>query len=152
MWDKGTRLVPISAGEVRILLLPFCLSREEMERIRRMADEYGYTVVVATSTAFALSRVREEARRKKDVPVRIVGVVCDGRAKKVALGLFLLKVRYMLKGALGLKRRKLILARVSINGGTTTMFGRRRCNVGKNTVPAGELEDALGGGRVFFVL
>ncbi|RMG60179.1 MAG: hypothetical protein D6713_03575 [Deltaproteobacteria bacterium] len=139
-------------GEVRILLLPFCLSRQEMEDIEELASERGYSVVVARSTAYALSRVREETRKERDVPVRIVGVVCDGRAKKVALGLFLLKVRDFFKKLVGVKRRPVYLARVSINGGTPSMFGRRLCNVGRNTVPREDLLEALEGGKVFFRL
>lgn len=138
--------------EVKILLLPFCLSREEMEKSRSIARDHGYEVIVATSTAFALSQVRNAAGLKKGSPVMIVGVVCDGRAKKVSIGLSLLKLRQFLKRILTGRTRKIYLSRVSINGGTRSMFGRRNCKVGENIVPMNELAMALAGKRVFLVL
>ena len=65
----------------KILLLPFCLSSGEQDASERMARESGYTVVVARSTARALAEVSRHAGRGSREPVRIVGVVCDGRAK-----------------------------------------------------------------------
>ena len=111
-------------GEIRILLLPFCLSRDEVSQISTIAKELNYRPIVATTTAFALSRVREEVGSRQSESVRIVGVVCDGRAKKVALGLFVLKARQLLKKMAGLKTRKILLARVSIDGGTRSKIGR----------------------------
>ena len=67
----------------RILLLPFCLSRDAQEKAEALAAEEGYAVVVARSTARALAEVRRQAGPGSGAPVRIVGVVCEGRAKKV---------------------------------------------------------------------
>lgn len=139
-------------GEIRILLLPFCLAKAEIQEISAVANNQGYRVIVATTTAFALSEVRKAARSRKWLSVRIVGVVCDGRAKKVALGLFLLKVRQVLKRLVLLSTREITLSRVTINGGSRSMFGRRSCDIGKNTVPREDLMEALDGGRNFFVL
>lgn len=138
--------------EIRILLLPFCLAKGELEEISSTAKEMGYSVIVSTSTAFALSEVRRVARSDKGLPVRIVGVVCDGRAKKVAVGLFLLKVRQVMKRIIVGKPRTITLSRVTINGGSRSMFGRRSCAVGNNTVPREDLFEALRGGRIFFIL
>ncbi|NIS74399.1 MAG: hypothetical protein GTO08_03805 [Deltaproteobacteria bacterium] len=138
--------------EIRILLLPFCLAKGELEEISSTAKEMGYSVIVSISTAFALSEVRRVARSDKGLPVRIVGVVCDGRAKKVAVGLFLLKVRQMMKRIIVGKPRTITLSRVTINGGSRSMFGRRSCDVGNNTVPREDLFEALRGGRIFFIL
>ncbi len=123
-----------------------------MEGINVLAEQHGFDLVVARSTTFALSQVRDAARRRRDNPVRIVGVVCDGRAKKVSLGLFLLKSRQTLKRILGFPTRRIILARVGIEGGTRSLFGRRQCNVGNNSVNRGDLLEALKGGKVFFLL
>jgi hypothetical protein len=143
---------PPDQREIRILLLPFCLAKEELQEISSVAKEMGYSVIVSTSTAFALSEVRRVARSHKGLPVRIVGVVCDGRAKKVAVGLFLLKVRQLMKRIIVGKPRTIVLSRVTINGGTSSMFGRRSCTVGNNTVPREDLIEALRGKRIFFVL
>lgn len=143
---------PPGTDEIKILLLPFCLAKNEFEEISSVAGDRGYSVIVATSTAFALSEVRRMARSQKGSPVRIVGVVCDGRAKKVALGLFLLKARHFVKRVIFRKKRKIVLSRVGINGGTRSMFGRRSCDVGNNTVARQDLLDALDGGKIFFVL
>lgn len=143
---------PAGSREIRILLLPFCLAKGEIEEITKVANNHGYRVIIATSTAIALSEVRKTSRSQKGFPVRIVGVVCDGRAKKVALGLFLLKVRQVLKRLVMMKTRKIVLSRVTINSGTRSMFGRRSCDIGGNTVPREELMEALGGGKIFFVL
>ncbi len=146
------RYVTGDQREVKILLLPFCLSHNEQESIRVLAESHGYRVVVSRTTAYALSQVRAAAREMRGSPVRIVGVVCDGRAKKVALGLFFLKSRQYVRSLLGFKTRRIILARVGIEGGTRTMFGRRQCHVGKNSVNRNDLILALKGGRVFFLL
>src|SRR5512144_1889713 len=118
----------------KILLLPFCLAPPVQDAIERLAAESGYAVVVASSTAKALSEVRRHVGPGSGEPVRIVGVVCDGRAKKVWAGLLLLKVRQWGKKALGLKVRRIELSRVGIVGGTKTFFGRRSCRVGFNRV------------------
>ena len=60
-----------------------------------LAAAEGYVVVVARSTARALAEVRRYAGPPGSAPVRIVGVVCDGRAKKVWAGLVLLKARQL---------------------------------------------------------
>ncbi len=146
------RYVTGDQKEVKILLLPFCLSHNEQESIRILAESHGYRVVVARTTAFALSQVKNATRDMGQSPVRIVGVVCDGRARKVGLGLFLLKSRQFVKSLFGFKTRRIILARVGIEGGTRAMFGRRQCNVGNNSVNRNDLLLALKGGRVFFLL
>ena len=136
----------------KILLLPFCLSKEEMAKIGKMAGKNGYTVIVANSTAKALSEVRRHASPGSREPVRIVGVVCEGRAKKVGLGLLLLKIRQRGKGALGLRTRRIELARVAIVGGTKSLFGRRSCRVGENTADRERLRRALAGEDTFMRL
>ncbi len=136
----------------RILLLPFCLSPEEMERIRPLAARNGYVIVVARSTARALAEVRRHVSREDPGPVRIVGVVCDGRAKKVWLGLLLLKIRRWGKKALGMRLRRIELARVGIAGGTKSLFGRRACRIGNNVVDPAGLARALSGEDTFMRL
>jgi len=133
----------------KILLLPFCLARPAQEEIERIAAESGYAVVVARSTAKALTEVRRHMGPGSGEPVRIVGVVCDGRAKKVWAGLLLLKVRQWGKKALGLKVRRIEMARVGIVGGTKALFGRRSCNVGFNLVDEEGLRRALSGGDTY---
>ena len=129
----------------RILLLPFCLSREEQEELSRIADRHGYAVVVARSTGKALAEVRSRSGAGSREPVRIVGVVCAGRAKKVGAGLFLLTVRQWGKKALGLPTRRIELARVAVVGGTKSLFGRRECRVGLNVADRVALLRALSG-------
>ena len=129
----------------RILLLPFCLSREEQEELSRIADRHGYAVVVARSTGKALAEVRSRSGAGSREPVRIVGVVCAGRAKKVGAGLFLLTVRQWGKKALGLPTRRIELARVAVVGGTKSLFGRRECRVGLNVADREALLRALSG-------
>ncbi len=136
----------------RILLLPVCLSKEEQAVIERMAAETGYAVVVARSTARALAEVRRHAGRGTREPVRIVGVVCDGRARKVWAGLVLLKVRQWGKKALGLPTRRIELARVGIVGGTKSVFGRRSCRIGFNAADRDGLARALAGDDAFMAL
>lgn len=136
----------------KILLLPFCLSREEQEEIGRIAERYEYTVVVARSTGKALSEVRSHSGAGSGDPVRIVGVVCGGRAKKVGAGLFLLKVRQWGKKALGLPTRPIELARVAVVGGSKSLFGRRECRVGLNVADRETLHRALEGGETFMRL
>ena len=133
----------------KILLLPFCLARPAQESIERLAAESGYAVVVASSTAKAMSEVRRHAGSGTGEPVRVVGVVCDGRAKKVWAGLLLLKARQWGKKALGLKVRRIELARVGIVGGTKAVFGRRSCRAGFNVVDEEGLRRALAGGETF---
>src|SRR4030067_3345811 len=101
----------------KILLLPFCLSKEEMAKVGKMAGKNEYTVIVANSTAKALSKVRRHASPGRREPVRIVGVVCEGRAKKVWLGLGLLKIRQWGEETLGLRTRRIGVAGVAIGGG-----------------------------------
>jgi hypothetical protein len=137
---------------IKILLLPFCLSREELASVDRLAGEHGYAVVVANSTARALAEVRRHISPDSREPVRIVGVVCEGRAKKVALGLLLLKIRQWGKGRLGLRTRRIELARVSIVGGTKAIFGRRSCRVGENVADREVLRRALAGEDTFMRL
>lgn len=129
----------------KILLLPFCLSSGEQDASERMARESGYTVVVARSTARALAEVSRHVGRGSREPVRIVGVVCDGRAKKVAAGLALLKLRRWCRTALGLPSRRIELARVAVAGGTKSVFGRRACRIGKNAADREGLRRALAG-------
>lgn len=136
----------------KILLLPFCLSPSELAGIGRMAAEYGYAVVVARSTAKALAEVRLHVGPGSGEPVRIVGVVCDGRAKKVWAGLLLLKIRQWGKKALGLRVRRIELARVGIVGGTKALFGRRSCRVGFNVADVKGLRRAIAGGETFMRL
>ncbi len=129
----------------KVLLLPFCLLAAEREACERMAAESGYAVVVAQSTARALAEVRRHAGRGSREAVRIVGVVCDGRAKKVAAGLALLKLRRWCRQALGLRSRPIELARVAVPGGTRSVFGRRDCRIGGNAVDREGLRRALAG-------
>jgi hypothetical protein len=133
----------------KILLVPFCLSRPAQEEIERLAAESGYTTVVAHSTAKALAEVRRHVGPGSGEPVRIVGVVCEGRAKKVRAGLLLLSIRQWGKKALGLKVRRIELARVGIVGGTKSLFGRRSCRVGSNLADMGSLRRALAGGDTY---
>lgn len=130
----------------KILLLPFCLAKEELEGIGRLAGEHGYSVVVAASTAKALWEVRRHASPGTLEPVRIVGVVCDGRARKVGIALLLLKVRRFAMEALGRRARPIELSRVGIVGGTKALFGRRSCRVGENRADPEALRRALAGG------
>lgn len=137
----------------KILLLPFCLSREAQEMAESLAAEEGYAVVVASSTARALAEVRRHAGPSgSGAPVRIVGVVCDGRAKKVWAALLLLKARQMGKRLLRRRVRRIELARVGITGGTKSLFGRRRCHVGRNEPDAFALRRALRGGETFMTV
>jgi hypothetical protein len=136
----------------KILLLPFCLARPAQEEIERLAGESGYAVVVAHSTAKALAEVRRHVGPGSDEPVRIVGVVCDGRAKKVWAGLLLLSIRQWGKKALGLKARRIELARVAIVGGTKALFGRRSCRVGFNLADEEGLRRSLAGGDTYMRL
>jgi hypothetical protein len=136
----------------KILLLPFCLARPAQEEIERLAGESGYAVVVAHSTAKALAEVRRHVGPGSDEPVRVVGVVCDGRAKKVWAGLLLLSIRQWGKKALGLKVRRIELARVAIVGGTKALFGRRSCRVGFNLADEEELRRSLAGGDTYMRL
>ncbi len=127
----------------KILLLPFCLAKEELAGIGRMAGEHGYSVVVAASTAKALWEVRRHACPGSTEPVRIVGVVCDGRARKVGIALLFLKIRRFMGEALGRRARPIELSRVGIVGGTKALFGRRTCRVGENRVDLEGLRRAL---------
>lgn len=137
---------------IKILLVPFCLSREEMASVAILAGEHGYAVVVANSTARALSEVRRHIAPESREPVRIVGIVCEGRAKKVALGLLLLKIRQWGKERLGLRTRRIELARVPVVGGTKAVFGRRSCRVGENVTDRERLLKALSGEGAFMRL
>lgn len=136
----------------KILLVPFCLSREEQEELGHLAERHGYAVVVARSTGKALSEVRFHSGTGGGEPVRIVGVVCAGRAKKVGAGLFLLKIRQWGKKALGLPTRRIELARVAVVGGTKSLFGRRECRVGLNVADREALLRALAGEETFISL
>ena len=136
----------------KILLLPFCLAQAEQDAIDRMAAESGYAVVVARSTARALVEVRRHAGRGSREPVRIVGVVCDGRVRKVWAGLVLLKLRQWGKMGLGLPSRRIELARGGIIGGTKSVFGRRNCRIGQNVADREGLRRALAGGDTFMIL
>jgi hypothetical protein len=134
----------------KILLLPFCLSREAQGAAEALAAQEGYAVVVARSTAQALAEVRRHAGPPgSGEPVRIVGVVCDGRAKKVWAGLMLLKARQWGKRLLRRRVRRIELARVAVAGGTKTLFGRRDCRVGRNEPDMEGLRRALRGGDTF---
>ena len=136
----------------RILLLPFCLSKGEQEAASALAAESGYAVVVAHTTSAALSEVRRHVRRGTTDPVRIVGVVCRGRARKVWLALMALKARQFGKKLLFMRTRRIELAHVAIVGGSKSLFGRRECNIGRNTLDLPALESALAGGETFVVL
>jgi hypothetical protein len=137
----------------KILLLPFCLSREAQEMAESLAAEEGYAVVVASSTARALAEVRRHAGPSgSGAPVRIVGVVCDGRAKKLWAALLLLKARQWGKRLLRRRVRRIELARVGITGGTKSLFGRRQCHVGRNEPDAFALRRALRGGETFMTV
>jgi len=136
----------------KILLLPFCLSNEARAAACRAAQEAGYVVVVARSTARALAEVRRHAVPGSGEPVRIVGVVCDGRAKRVWAGLLLLRLRRWGKRIAGRRPRRMELARVPVVGGTKAMFGRRSCRVGFNAADPEALARALAGLDTFFRL
>jgi hypothetical protein len=136
----------------KILLLPFCLSGEEQAAACALADRHGYAVIVARNTAAALTEVRRHVARGTTDPVRIVGVVCPGRAKKVFLALLLLKGRQIAKKMCFLRTRRIELAHVFIVGGTKSLFGRRDCDIGRNVLDRPALEAALSGGRTFVTL
>lgn len=133
----------------KILLLPFCLSRESQGKAESLAAEEGYAVIVARSTARALAEVRRLAGPGSGAPVRIVGVVCEGRGRKVWAGLVLLKARQWGKRILRRRVRRIELARVAITGGTKSLFGRRDCRVGRNEPDFEGLQRALRGGDTF---
>jgi hypothetical protein len=133
----------------KILLLPFCLSREAQAEAEALAAAEGYAVVVARSTAQALAEVRRHAGPGSGIPVRVVGVVCEGRAKKVWAGLLLLKARQWGKRLLRMRVRRIELARVAIVGGTKTLYGRRDCRVGRNAPDPERLRRALSGRDTF---
>jgi len=114
-----------------------------------LAAEEGYVVVVAHSTARALAEVRRQAGPGSGAPMRIVGVVCEGRGKKVWAGLVLLKARQWGKRILRRRVRRIELARVAITGGTKSLFGRRDCHVGRNEPDVEDLRRALRGGDTF---
>jgi len=133
----------------KILLLPFCLSRESQAKAESLAAEEGYAVIVARSTARALAEVRRLAGPGSGAPVRIVGVVCEGRGRKVWAGLVLLKARQWGKRILQRRVRRIELARVAITGGTKSLFGRRDCRVGRNEPDFEGLRRALRGGDTF---
>jgi len=137
----------------KILILPFCLSREAKGMAISLADEEGYVVVVAQSTARALEEVRSHVGLSgSDVPVRIVGVVCYGRAKKVLVGLVLLKIQQWGKRLLRQRVRRIELARVAITDGTMSLFGRRQCRLGRNEPNLQELQRALKGGNTYMTV
>jgi len=136
-------------GVKKILLLPFCLSRESQGKAESLAAEEGYAVIVAHSTARALAEVRRLAGPGSGAPVRIVGVVCEGRGRKVWAGLVLLKARQWGKRILRRRVRRIELARVAITGGTKSLFGRRDCRVGRNEPDFEGLRRALRGGDTF---
>ncbi len=124
-----------------------------MASAETLAAEEGYVVVVARSTARALSEVRRHAGPPgSGSPVRIVGVVCDGRAKKVWAGLVLLKARQWGKRLLRRRVRRIELARVAIMGGTKSLFGRRQCNVGHNEPDMAGLRSAMRGVDTFMTV
>lgn len=140
------------AAVKRILLLPFCLSKEAFATAGRLAAGNDYTVVVARSTARALSEVRRQVVPGSGEPVRIVGVVCDGRAKKVWAALVLLKACQWGKRISGHRVRRIELSRVPIVGGTKALFGRRSCRVGLNVADDEALRRALAGLDTFMRL
>ena len=118
-----------------------------------LAAEEGYVVVVAQSTARAFAEVRRHVGLPgSDVPVRIVGVVCYGRAKKVLVALVLLKMQQWGKRLLGQRLRRIELARVAITDGTMSLFGRRQCNVGRNEPNLQELQRALRGENTYMTV
>lgn len=133
------------AAVKKILLLPFCLAKDAQAEVCALASRAGYAVVVAQSTARALAAVRRHAVPGSGETVRVVGVVCDGRAKKVWIGLAVLRLRQWGKRLLGRKTRRIELARVPIVGGTKSLFGRRKCRVGFNVADDEALRRALGG-------
>ncbi len=136
----------------KILLLPFCLSKEEQGAACTLAGRNGYAVIVARTTSEALTEVRRNVVRGTTDPVRIVGVVCRGRAKKVFLALVLLKGRQFVKKLLFMRTRRIELAHVPIVGGTKSLFGRRDCNIGHNILEMPALEAALRGEHTFVTL
>ena len=112
----------------------------------------GYICRCVQDGIAALAEVRRHVGPGSGEPVRIVGVVCDGRAKKVWAGLVLLKIRQWGKKVLGLKVRRIELARVAIVGGTKALFGRRSCSVGLNVADEEALRLALAGEETFMRL
>lgn len=137
----------------KILILPFCLSREARGIAVSLAAEAGYVVVVAQSTSRALAEVRRHVGIPgSDIPVRIVGVVCYGRAKKVLVGLVLLKIQQWGKRLLRQRVRRIELARVAITDGTMSLFGRRQCRIGRNEPNLQELQRALQGGNTYMTV
>ncbi len=136
----------------KILLLPFCLSKEEQAATVILAGRYGYAVIVARTTSEALTEVRRHVARGTTDPVRIVGVVCRGRAKKVFVALLLLKGRQIAKKLLLMRTRRIELAHVPVVDGTKSLFGRRDCRIGHNVLDMPALESALRGDNTFVTL
>ena len=137
----------------RILLLPFCLSRPAQDAARRAAAGEGYTVVVARSTARALAEVRSHVSGPETDPhIRIVGVVCFGRAKKVWLGLIFMKMWKWLEYLRFRKARVIELAWVPLTSGSKSLFGRRSCNIGRNELDEGKFQRALEGHDTYMSL
>ncbi len=56
------------------------------------------------------------------------------------------------EGTLGLRTRRIELARVAIVGGTKSLFGRRSCRVGENAADRESLRRALAGEDTFMRL
>lgn len=130
----------------RILLIPFCLSLEAKKAAELTAAEKDYTVIVVRSTAKALAEVRSRVKASSvDKSIRIVGVVCYGRAKKIWVVLMLLKARQALRRLLFRRDRRIELAWVPITGGSLSLFGRRKCNIGRNEPDYEVLRKALQG-------
>jgi hypothetical protein len=130
----------------RILLLPFCLSRQVQNIAKTAAAEEEYTVVVARSTAKALAEVRRHTKcPDADPHMRIVGVVCLGRAKKVWAALVVMKVWQWMKRLLCRRVRTIELAWVPVLDGSRSLFGRRQCHIGQNEPDLEKLRRALQG-------
>ena len=137
----------------KILLLPFCLSRQAQKAAKTAAAEEEYTVVVSHSTAKALVEVRRYIKGPDTDPhIRIVGVVCLGRAKKVWFGLAFMKVWQWMERLRFRQVRVIELVWVPLTKGSKSLFGRRTCNIGHNEPDLEKFRRALRGHDTYMKL
>ena len=80
-----------------------------------------------------------------DPHIRIVGVVCYGRAKKVWFGLALMKAWQWMERLRFRQVRVIELAWVPLTKGSKSLFGRRTCNIGHNEPDTEKFRRALQG-------
>jgi len=135
------------------LLIPFCLSGQAKKTVESIAAEKDYTVVAVRSTALALKEVRSNLRLPgAPGSMRIVGVVCYGRAKKIWVVLVLLKAWQWVKRLWLQPVRRIELVWVPVTKGSLSLFGRRQCNVGRNEPDFEVLRKALQGHDTYMTI